>query len=181
MYIFLDESGTHRQEGISTIALVYLAIENINTFQNAIISIEKEIGKNTFHWSHSLWSDKAKFITAISKQQFIIKVAIIKNPFYANSAYRFALGELVVEKKVTAIIVDGKKEKSYDRKLKKVFRDKGVSVNKLRTANDESYPALRAADAIAGLIRYRHENPNDAQANTLYQKIMKKIIAIIMQ
>ena len=59
---------------------------------------------------------------------------------------------------------------------KKVLRDKGISVKKLKTANDESYPALRVADAIAGAIRYRCENSNDKRIIDIYEKFSKKIL-----
>ncbi len=134
------------------------------------------IGIKNFHWSNSTWNVRKIFIEEICKQDFKIKVALLKNPFFANSSYEYALQHLVVERNVIALIIDGKKGKSYERKFKKVLRDKGISIKKLKTANDESYPVLRIADAIAGAVRYRYEKPEDKRVQELYSIFSKKIL-----
>ena len=179
MYIFLDESGVDKQKGKSSIALVYITLENLDVLQNAVLEAEKKIGIKNFHWSHSAWSVRKLFIEEICKQDFKIKIALIRNPFFASSGYEYALQHLVVERNVISMIIDGKKSKSYERKFKKVLRDKGISVQKLKTANDEAYPALRIADAIAGVVRYRYENPEDERVQYLYSKFVKKILIIL--
>lgn len=175
-YIFLDESGIHKQTGRSSIALIYLSIENLSDFQNKLTEIESVLGISNFHWSHSTWAIRKKFIEAICKEDFFIKIALIKNPFHATDAYEYALQYLAIEKQIIAIIIDGKKGKVYERKLKKALRNKGISLKKLQTANDGSHPALRVADAIAGIIRYRDEYPDNPKILQLYNLISKKII-----
>jgi|SRR3989344_6182039 len=175
-YIFIDESGVHKETGKSSIALAYVAFENLDETQKRILKIEKEIGIHHFHWSHSSWVVRNKFIKNIIKCNFFAKIALISNPFKFNEAYEYALKHLVVEKKISAIIIDGKKKKTYERRLKKVLRDKGISVKKLKTGNDESYPALRIADAIAGIVRYRNENPEKKEVQHLYNLIKSKIL-----
>lgn len=175
MYIFLDESGVDKQKGKSSIALVYITVENLDSLQNAVLEAEKMIGIKNFHWSHSAWSVRKLFIEEVCKQDFKIKIALIKNPFF-TSGYEYALQHLVIEKNVTSLIIDGKKSRNYERRFKKVLRDKGISVRKLKTANDESYPALRIADAIAGVVRYRYENREDERTQYLYSKFAKKIL-----
>jgi hypothetical protein len=176
MYIFLDESGVDKREGKSSIALVYITVENLDILQNAVLHTEKIIGIKNFHWSYSTWKVRKLFIDEICRQDFKIKVALIKNPFFANSGYEYALQHLVVERNVIALIIDGKKGRNYERKFKKVLRDKGISVKKLRTANDESYPALRLADAIAGAVRYRYENGDDKRIKEIYKRFSGKIL-----
>ncbi len=176
MYIFIDESGVHQQDKKSVIALVYVAVENSATLGDAVLRIEKEIGINSFHWPHSAWPVRNKFVEKIVSQNFSAKVALIKNPFNLDQAYEYALKHLVIEKDLQAVVIDGKKNRSYERKLKKVLRDKGISIKKLRTGNDESYPALRVADAIAGIIRYRDEFPDNQKIGYLYDKIKTKIL-----
>ncbi len=176
MYVFLDESGVNKQEGKSSIALVYITVDNVSLLQDSVLRAEKNIGIKNFHWSSSTWKIRKMFIEEICKQEFSIKIAFIKNPFFANNGYEYALQHLVVERNVLSLIIDGKKGRIYERKFKKVLRDKGISVKKLKTANDESYPALRIADAIAGAVRYRHENPDDSRIDELYQKFAKKIL-----
>ena len=175
-YIFIDESGIHRETGKSSIALAYISFENLDLVQKRIVEIEKEIGIHNFHWSHSSWPVRNKFIEKVIKCDFSVKIALILNPFNLNEAYEYALKHLVVEKRISAIIIDGKKKKSYERRLKKVLRDKGISVKKLKSGNDESYPALRIADAIAGIVRYRNENPENKNILNLYNLIKNKIL-----
>ncbi|MCE9585273.1 DUF3800 domain-containing protein [Candidatus Nomurabacteria bacterium] len=176
MYIFLDESGVDKQKSKSSIVLVYITTDNLNILQNAVVEIEKRIGIKNFHWTYSNWKVRKVFIEEISKQDFKVKVALIQNPFYADISYEYALQHLVIEKNVVSLIIDGKKGRSYERKFKKVLRDKGISVKKLKTGNDESFPALRIADAIAGAIRFRYDNPDDSRIKNLYDKFHKKIL-----
>lgn len=176
MYIFIDESGVHKEKERSSIALVYLSVENLDSFQRAVLEAERDIKIRNFHWSHSAWNVRKRFVEKICGQDFAVKVALIRNPFFARRGYEYALQHLVVEHNIRGVIIDGKKGKSYERKLKKVLRDKGISVKKLRTATDQAYPALRVADACAGIVRYRDEYPDNQKVNELYRLIAKKIM-----
>ncbi len=176
MYIFIDESGVHKRDGKSSVALVYLRTEHLDTLQRVVRETEKALRIDYFHWSHNAWPVRKKFVEAIAKQDFSIKIALIRNPFHATEAYEYALQHLVIERDISCIIIDGKKSQTYERKIKKVLRDKGISVKKLKTANDEGYSALRVADAIAGIVRYRADNPQDERIKGLYQLIAKKIL-----
>ena len=75
------------------------------------------------------------------------------------------------------MIIDGKKPKWYSLRLKKVLRDRGISVKKIRTGNDKSFPCLRLADAYAGLIRAHWNDPNNKNAKELYKLASNKITA----
>ena len=86
---------------------------------------------------------------------------------------------MITENDIGMIIIDGKKSRKYERRIKKLFTYKMISMRKLRTVNDHGYPALRVADAIAGLIRYTNEQPNVIVATQLYRLIQKKISIII--
>jgi hypothetical protein len=83
---------------------------------------------------------------------------------------------LIIEKKIKKIILDGKKPKWYERRIKKILREKGVSIKKLRTLNDQSSAGLRLADALAGLVRHYHDRPTDT-VKRLYQLLTNKITA----
>jgi len=176
MYIFIDESGVHKKEGKSSIALVYLSTENISSLERKVIKTESSLGIASFHWAHSSWPVRKKFIEALCKENFSLKIAFIKNPFHESKDYEYALAHLIIEKDISNIIIDGRKSKTYERKIKKILRDKGISVKKLKTANDEAFPALRVADAIAGVARCHNDNPEDERANDLYAKISAKIL-----
>ena len=60
-------------------------------------------------------------------------------------------------------------------RLKKILRDRGISVKKIRTGNDESFPCLRLADAYAGLVRTYWDDKNNKKAKELYELANKKI------
>lgn len=81
---------------------------------------------------------------------------------------------LITEKVIGGIFIDGKKPKWYENKLKKVLRDKAISVNKLRTIrNERSHIGLQLADALAGLVRYHFDNPNEKGAQRLFKKLKR--------
>lgn len=84
------------------------------------------------------------------------------------------------ERSLERLHIDGKKGKNYERILKKLLRDKGITVKKLRTVNDMSYPCIRIADAVAGAVRYYLDNPS-RQANKLYKALEPKIEFIHIQ
>lgn len=178
-YIFIDESGVHKQDGVSTIALVYISVVNILKIDQAVLSIEQKLDIETFHWSHSTWGVRKKFTKEISKEKFSAKIALIKNPFYESVSYEHALQNLIAERNISALIIDGKKSKLYERKIKKILRDKGISIKKIRTANDTAYPALRIADLVAGIARNKHDNPNERKISELYQLISPKISLVL--
>ena len=179
MYIFIDESGIDKQDGRSSVALIYLEINKLDSFQDSVVEIEKKLKIKYFHWAYSTWNIRQKFIDEICKQDFGIKIALIKNPFRGSIAYEYAMEHLIVEKNITNLIIDGKKNKTYERKFKKILRDKGISIRKLKTGNDEGYPALRVADAMAGAVRFYNENSSNSNIKNIYQRISKKILITI--
>ena len=179
MYIFLDESGVHKQDGFSSVALAYVSIKSLDELQRSVLATEQKLGIHSFRWSHSAWEVRKEFINAICKHNFSIKAVLIKNPFYDSQHYEYVLQHLIIEKNIHALIIDGKKGRAYELRLKKILRSKGISVNKLRSVSDTGYSALRLADAIAGIIRYHHEHPHHKLIRQLYRKIASKIIVVI--
>jgi len=173
MIIFIDESGIHKQKEHSTIVLVYIEIVVLPELEQEILKIEKKLKIPSFHWAEHGWKVREKFIKAIASLKFTYKVAILQNPIYLPKELEKVLLHLVVEKNIRKIIIDGKKPRWYERRLKKILRDKGISVRKLKTARADSSPGLHLADALAGLIRYHHDKPK-SKAKNLYNLIKKK-------
>ncbi|MDO8452817.1 MAG: DUF3800 domain-containing protein [bacterium] len=173
MIIFIDESGTHKQVDHSTIALVYVEVENLEVFEKAIVDIEEKLKIKYFHWTDEKWEKREKFIEQLIKLDFFLKVAILKNPIRLSKSLEEALKHLVVEENIKKIVLDGRKPKWYSQGLKKVLRDKGVSVKKIVTVRkEESSPGVRVADCLAGLIRSYYDNPNNLSSR-LYKKLKK--------
>lgn len=173
--IAIDESNTHKQIGKSTIVLVYVSTKSIKKLEVKIIQIEKKLKIQSFHWARYNWLTKEQFISAIKDSKFTIKVAIIKNPINLPASLEWLLQHMIVEKDINHILLDGKKPKWYVQKLKKILRDKNITIAKFKTVNSKSYPLIRLADCLAGLIRYYYNNPEAPDAKRLFNCIKNKI------
>lgn len=119
------------------------------------------------------WEKREKFIEQLLKLDFTFKVAILKNPVKLSKDLEEVLKHLVIEENIRKIVLDGRKPKWYNQRLKKLLRDKGVSVKKIVTIRkNESSPGVRVADCLAGLVRTHFDNP-DSLASKLYSKLKK--------
>ena len=174
MIISIDESGTHKQDGKSVIALVYIEANDLEAMDKLVLKAEETAGISGFHWSHRNWQMRKSFVESIAKGDFRIKVAYVTNPIKLDKALEEALQHLIVERGISQILIDGDKPKQYTRQLKKVLRDKGITVKKIRTVNDEAYPVIRIADAVAGVVRSTYDDP-EGRAAPLFKLIEQKI------
>lgn len=173
-YIFIDESGIHQKNGKSSVVLVYVSVENLELLEKEIISIEQDLKMDYFHWANTAWQYRELFLRRIMKSDFSLKIALVQNPFSPNY-YEKVIKHLVGEEAIVSIIIDGNMPHNYERRFKKVLRDRGIKTNKLIFGNDKSYPILRLADACAGLTRYYYDNPDHAKAMNLYKTLLVKI------
>ncbi len=176
-YLFLDESGIHKQDGISCVALVFVEVVHLELLNKCVFDTEQKIGIDGFHWKDHSWRIRGMFLEEIKRNDFKIKAAIVDNPF-KDFYYKDVLKEMVVENAMHTLVIDGKKPKRYRNQLKKSLRNKGLIFKKVITGNDRSFPALRLADLCAGVIRAYLENPN-RNSEILYGKLQKKIISVI--
>ncbi|MFA6547964.1 MAG: DUF3800 domain-containing protein [Candidatus Magasanikbacteria bacterium] len=178
MIIFIDESGIHKKVGHSTISFVYLQAKSIKEMEEAVVEVEKLLCIKPFHWSDygstNGWKKRASFLTVVSNLDFSFKLAIVNNPINYNIAFENIFQHLIIEHNIKKIIIDGKKSKRYEQKLKKVLRDKNISVKKIRLLRDEASAGLRLADAIAGLFRSHADNSTE-QTIKLTKLFEKKI------
>lgn len=174
MIISIDESGTHQQNSKSVIALVYVGVDDREAAEQLVLNAEKTTGIRGFHWAHRNWRMREAFIQGIAKGNFRVKLAYITNPMVLDKALPEALQHLLIERHISQVIIDGHKPQHYIRQLKKVLRDKGISVKKIRAVNDEAYPLVRLADAVAGVSRAAYEEPQ-GRAAALLKLIQSKI------
>jgi len=183
MIVFIDESGIHKQTGHSTTAVVYIAVKNLDRVEKQILKILEALKIDSFHWAKHGWKIKEKFLRQIIDLKFIFKVALFENPVHPEKMLETVFQHLITEKGVKRLFIDGKKPKWYERKLKKVLRDKGLSIRKLKTVRkEESFPGLQLADCLAGLIRYHYDNPESKDAKRWFRKLKreKKLFAQII-
>lgn len=177
MIIFIDESGIHRKDGKSLVALVYVVVNNLENIEQSIERTEESLKISSFHWPRHIWKIRNKFLIPLLKENFEVKVSIIDNPFN-QKVFEESLTYLITERKIDKIIIDGKKPKWYVLRLKKVLREKGISVKKIRFGNDKSYPCLRLADVYAGLLSTYFNDQKNEKAKELYELANKKITTL---
>lgn len=173
MIIFIDESGTHKQTGHSTSVVVYVEIKNLEKFEIKLKEIEKDLRISYFHWAEERWFMKNKFLARIMDLDFTVKAAIFENPVDPQSILEIVFKHLIIEEDISNIFIDGEKPKWYEHKLKKVLRDKGITVKKLKTVRSKSEVGIQLADALASLIRYYHDNPDEKDAKKWFNKLKK--------
>lgn len=176
MFVFIDESGVHKTTDHSTVAVVYLAVDNYDAFESAVRSVEERLKLSSFHWSETAWPVKRQFLDAVLNLKFEAKVAILKNPATLSKNLETVLLHMIVEPDIRAVYLDGKKSKRYERTLKKVLRDRGISVKKLRTVHDEQFAGIRVADMVAGLVRTVADGKNLQRLQPYYDRLKKKLI-----
>ncbi|MDE2188402.1 MAG: hypothetical protein KGJ35_01590, partial [Patescibacteria group bacterium] len=76
MYVFIDESGIHNQQGVSSVVLVCISIDNLDKIQSSVVDLERKLKISSFHWSKSTWNRRENFIKEIAKENFSIKAAL---------------------------------------------------------------------------------------------------------
>src|SRR3989344_1914630 len=175
MVVFIDESGIHKQEGHSTTAVVYVEVVNKDKFEQAMMQIEKELRISAFHWADERWFMREKFVMRAADLDFKVKVAVFKNPTDPEGMIEAVFEQLLTESNIRKVLIDGKKPRWYEQRLKKVLRDRGVAAKKLKTVrSDASEPGIQLADALAGLVRNYYDDPRREVAKKLVNKLKKK-------
>lgn len=182
MVIFIDESGTHKKTDHSSTAIVYIEVPKLENVEQKILEIEKELRIETFHWGEERWQVRNKFLSKIINLDFTVKVAIFENPIHPEKMTELVFKHLITESDIKNIYIDGEKPKWYEHRLKKVLRDKGISVKKLKTVRSKSSPGIHLADCLAGLIRRYYDNPSEPNPLRWFKKLKKekKIIAQLL-
>lgn len=182
MYVFIDESGTNKGSGYSTFALVYVAVDDYGIFDHAVMEIEKTLGIESFYWAKNAPSVRSRFFEGLVRLDFKAKIAIVRNPSLPDSEMERLLPHMLIEKNIRSIILDGKKPKWYQKKLKKILRDRGVTTKKLKIENDRSSGGIRAADAIAGLARAYYDGKGGPVVRERFEQLKrKKKIMLILE
>lgn len=174
MVIFIDESGTHKQTGYANVAVVYIEIKNLEKAERQLEKILVELKLEVFHWADQGWKVREKFFDKVNNINFTFKTAIFENPAATDLMIEIVFQHLIIEKEIGNIFIDGKKPRWYENKLKKVLRDKAISINKLRTIrNERSHVGIQLADALAGLVRYYFDNPREKDAQKLFKRLKR--------
>lgn len=179
MVIFIDESGTHKQIGHSSVAVVYLELSNAEKFEEGFSKVLKDLKLEEFHWADQGWEIRKRFFNRVEDLNFTFKVAIFENPAHPDKMMKKVFEQIITEDNIKSIFIDGKKPKWYEKSLKNILWQKGILVSKLRTVrNERSYFGIQMADAMAGLIRYGKDNPQEKAAESIIKKLKRKAIYV---
>lgn len=174
MYIFIDESGIHRNVGNSSFALVYVEVKHIEKLRKQLLEINNKLKVESFHWADQRWSYRHKYLKKVIVLNFKFKVAIFDNPTNTDLAIDTIFDHLLREENIKLVAIDGKKPKWYENKLKKELRDRGIKAQKLKTIRNEiSEPVLQLADVLAGFSLYVYEHKNDKMNKDLFERYKK--------
>src|SRR3989339_1238807 len=179
MVIFIDESGIHKKVDHSTFALVYIEIKNQALIDEQILELEKKLRIKPFHWRDHSWKIKEKFLQEALKLDFTAKISVIKNLADKPAGLEKIMTDMIIERNIKYIYIDGKKPKWYEKKLKKILREKGIKTRKLKTVRSSQCPGVRLADMAAGLSRAFFEGRNLDKISKYYKKLEKKAEVIV--
>ena len=61
------------------------------------------------------------------------EVAFLDDHLIGNRERFIKIMDMMIEKNIKNVYIDGKKPKWYAKRIKKILRDKGISIRKLRT------------------------------------------------
>lgn len=172
--VFLDESGIHRQDGKFCVALVCVSVENIELLEQAVVEAGEDLKIGPFHWSHTNWKVRTKFLEKILKHDFSVRAGLFPNPF-REIDYQQVLPQMMYDQEIKTFVMDGKKPRLFKRKLKKTLQSLGIVFDKLILGNDKSYPILRVADFCAGIIRTYYEKGKNQEVITCFEKLKSRI------
>ena len=67
MIVYIDESGIHKQDGKSVVALVYVVDGDREELEDLILRAEKQANIHYFHWSRRNWRMRNDFFEVISR------------------------------------------------------------------------------------------------------------------
>jgi len=175
--VYIDESGIHKGIDHSSFVFVYVEFTKIDSINSKVLEIESDLGIENFHWSDYStkfgWKIRSKFVKLISKLDFTFKYVILNNPINTKLELNNVLINISKENFVGKICIDGKQVKQFERKMKKSFRDSGVSIKMIKHVDDKDEPIIRIADAIANVVRIHNDKPQKI-VNNMYDSLLKK-------
>jgi len=181
MLVFIDESGIHKASGYSVFAFVYIVMKDYAQFERDFLRIEKDLNIRAFHWKSTTWAVREKFFERLLQLDFEVKVGIVENPIHPEREFERLLLHMLVESKIQAVYIDGEKPKQHAKRIKKVLRDRGLSVKKLRMIRDEQSAGIRAADAMAGLTRAYFDGKINQRVERWYNRFRKRKMMSVFQ
>lgn len=173
MFCYIDESGIHRQVGLSVFTAVSIKDACLSEIEDQVRLAERRLGLGTFHWRESSWPVKHRFFQNISNLPFEFSARIFANPIKPEQALRDFLVEFLEPKSIDTVFIDGTKPKWYGSSLKKFLRDNQVSIRNIKMVDDGRMAGLRIADFVAGAIRVYAEGSRHTGLEKIHHALLK--------
>jgi hypothetical protein len=172
--IYIDESGIISKIGHSVYVLVYIEYANEFSINEHILKIERDLKIYHIHWVILSKKVRIKVAKKLKEINFYYICQVYKNPIGQEKALENLLVQLIkFDGTVFKIAVDGEGVDRYEKYLKKILRDRGIKIYKLKFVNDKKEPIVRVADFIAGLIRSRLDK-SGKDSEDMYQLLKGK-------
>lgn len=175
--VYIDESNILSKTGHTVYVGVYIEYLNKGNINHEIINTEKDLKILYTHWVDMTWKIRLKFADKIKNLDFSCKISIYKNPINQEKSFENFLYTIIKSKDdIYRIIIDGKKSRGYEDKLRLILKNKGLKFNKIIFVNDKTEPVVRLADFLAGMYRSYLDNKSDK--NTKIYNILKNKVKI---
>lgn len=161
MNVYIDESGIQFKDGHSVFAIVFVEQQHEQMLAQGVDKLTQQVRATSLHWSKMGKRVKAKVVPALSGLPFKYAIVIVPNPLKnTESALGASMSEILSRMNINALIIDGTWSKRQVSQFKRVLKNGGTKVEKLRGGNDKAYPGLILADIIAGLHRHNLDKPS---------------------
>ncbi len=175
--IYIDESGIISKIGHSVYVLVYIEYLNEFNIGKIILKIEKDLNISHIHWVNMSRKIRLKVAKKLRDIDFTCTYVVYNNPISQEKALENVLIEaLKQEDLLHRIIIDGKSGQKHEKYLKKILKDRGVRIYKVKISDDKKEPLIRLADFMAGLIRSYYDIKN--KDNLYMYELLKHKIKI---
>lgn len=173
--VYIDESNILSKTGHTVYTGVYIEYLIKDDISNKIINIEKDLKILYTHWVDMTWKIRLKFADKVKNLDFICNISIYKNPIDQEKTFQDFLYRIISHKyDIYRIIIDGKKSRNYEDKLRLILKNKGLKLNKIIFVNDKTEPLVRLADFMAGMYRSYLDNMNDRNKQ-IYNVLKHKV------
>lgn len=166
LYCYVDETGQDTKGRIYVVAVIISVLPKQQLFE-LLIEAETVSGKGKLKWHKNSTRKRDAYVKKalhnkvgvqvyyqiFSGPEILYELATVQAA--ANAVQKYVRDQNITEYKAT-IIIDGLPRSSQG-KVGKLLRGLGVRTKSVRGERDEANPAIRLADAVAGLIRQSHE------------------------
>lgn len=177
----LMNQGFNFMKVTHTFVMVYVTVKDYPLLEQQVLQLEYSLNIKSFLWARHGWKVKANFMIKALLFDFKVKILYCQNPVHTQNTLQNMLVQMLTGKDIHQVIIDGKQSKEYERSIKKILRDMGISVRTLKTVHDQQSAGIRLADMTAGLARSYFNGENLAKIAPYFEWLKQKSLIITMQ